>query len=207
LGLPVSFAFHVSNVILGNEFDGSGKPLPGSPATVERLTATLINTSDPSLPNMCLRPWRTFTMSSESDLTVAANKSAILEYCAAIDTLQNTAPLDALAAPSYVSHFPGMPPMDRDATKQYGDAFYAACPGLRHSVDEVVADGDVVAVRLTARGTHTQPFGPIQPAGRSFELPLVNWYRLKDGRLVEQRVSFDSMSFLQQIGAMPAPGQ
>jgi predicted ester cyclase len=146
-------------------------------------------------------------MSSEPSLTVAANKSAILEYCAAIDTLQNTGPLDALAAPSYVSYFPGMPPMDRDATKEYGDAFYAACPGLRHSIDEVVADGDVVAVRLTARGTHTQPFGPIQPAGRSFELPMVNWYRLKNGKLVEQRVSFDSMGFLQQIGAMPAPGQ
>jgi hypothetical protein len=36
---------------------------------------------------------------------------------------------------------------------------------------------------------------------------MVNWYRLKNGKLVEQRVSFDSMGFLQQIGAMPAPGQ
>jgi predicted ester cyclase len=133
------------------------------------------------------------------------NKSTIRAYCAAIDAAQNTDALNALASVAYRSHFPGMPPMDRAATQQYGNAFYVACPGLRHTIDEIIGDGEVVAVRLTARGTHTRPFGPIQPLNRTFELPFINWYRFDHAKVIEQRVSFDSMSFLQQIGALPTP--
>jgi hypothetical protein len=39
---------------------------------------------------------------------------------------------------------------------------------------------------------------------RTIELPFINWYRFDHGKVVEQRVSFDSMSFLQQIGALPS---
>jgi predicted ester cyclase len=139
-----------------------------------------------------------------------AGKSAIREFFAAIDKAQSMSPLDALAAPSYVAHFPGAPPMDRDGTKAYGDVFFAACPGLRHSVDDIIAEGNNVAARLTIRGAHTRPFvtpaGPIPPVGRSFELHVMNWYRFEHGKLVEQRVAFDMLGFLQQIGAMPGPG-
>ena len=143
-------------------------------------------------------------------MNMEANKSAIREFFAAIDKAQGMAPLDAFAAPAYVAHFPGAPPMNCAGTKAYGDAFFAACPGLRHSVDDVIAEGDTVAARLTISGTHTQPFvtpdGPIPPAGRSFVLPVMNWYRFAHGKLVEQRVAFDMMGFLQQIGAMPGSG-
>jgi len=140
-------------------------------------------------------------------MSTEGNKSAVREFFAAIDHVQSMAPLDGVAAPSYVAHFPGAPPMNREATKGYGDVFFAACPGLRHTVDDIVGEGNTVAARLTIRGTHTQPFqtpaGPIPPQGRAFELPVINWYRFEQGKLVEQRVAFDMMGFLQQIGAMP----
>jgi predicted ester cyclase len=141
-------------------------------------------------------------------MSTDANKAAIKGFFAAIDRAQSMAPLGEVAGPSYVSHFPGTPPMNLEATKGYGDVFFAACPGLRHSVESIVAEGNEVAARLTIRGTHTQPFqtpaGPIPPQGRAFELAVMNWYRFENGKLAEQRVAFDMMGFLQQIGAMPA---
>ena len=140
-------------------------------------------------------------------MNVEANKAAVREFFTAIDQAQSMAPLDRFVAPSYVSHFPGAPPMNLEGTKGYGDAFFAACPGLRHSVGPIIGEGDEVAAQLVIRGTHTRPFqtpaGPIPPAGRSFELHVMNWYRFAQGKLVEQRVAFDMMGFLQQIGAMP----
>ena len=71
-------------------------------------------------------------MSSPSRPDTEGNKSTIRAYCAAIGAAQNTDALNELASVAYRSHFPGMPPMDREATQQYGNPFCAACPGLRH---------------------------------------------------------------------------
>lgn len=140
-------------------------------------------------------------------MSTEANKAAVRGFFAAIDRVQSMAPLDDIAASSYVAMFPGAPPMDREGTKNYGNGFFAACPGLRHEVHDLIAEGDRVAARITIRGTHTQPFvtpgGAIPPRGKVFELSVLNQYRFVDGKLVEHRASFDMLGFLQQIGAMP----
>jgi predicted ester cyclase len=142
-------------------------------------------------------------------MTPESYKSAIRDFFAAIDRAQNLSPLDAFAAPSFKGYFPGAPGMNHDGTKAYANAFYAACPGLRHSVEDVIVDGDAAAVRLTVRGTHTKPFmtpsGTIPPQGRAFELSSINVYRFANGKAVEQHTAFDMLGFLQQIGAMPGP--
>ena len=51
------------------------------------------------------------------------------------------------------------------------------------------------------------PGGAIPPQGRSFELHSLNWYRFQGGKVVEHWVAFDMMNFMQQIGAMPGPGE
>lgn len=88
-------------------------------------------------------------------------------------------------------------------------AFFSACPGLRHSVEELLAEGNGVAARLTIRGRHTRPFltptGAIPPSGKSFELPVLNRYHFDDGKVVEHHSAFDMLGFLQQIGAMQGP--
>lgn len=136
-----------------------------------------------------------------------SNKAAVQAFFSAIDSAQSMAPLDSFASPSYTSHFPGASGMDRTATKGFGDSFFQACPGLRHSVEELIAEGDHVAARLRIRGTHTQPLvtpmGLIPPSAKMFELEVMNLYRFENGKVVEHRSIFDMLTFLQQIGAMP----
>jgi predicted ester cyclase len=137
------------------------------------------------------------------------NKATVRAVFAALDDAQSMNPLEEVVAVDYLGYFPGTPPLDITGMKALGNSFYAACPGLAHSLDELVAEGDTVAARLTIRGTHTQPFqtpaGAIPPQGRPFTIDAMNFYRFRDGTLVEHRASFDMMSFLQQIGAIPAP--
>jgi len=144
-------------------------------------------------------------------MSTEANKAAVRGFFAAIDAAQSMAPLDGFVAPSYVAYFPGTPPLDRDGTKGYGNVFFAACPGMRHTVEQVIGEGDQVAARLNISGSVTKPFvtpnGTIPPNGQPFDLPVMNWYRFEQGKMVEQRIAFDMMGFLQQIGAMPGPGR
>jgi predicted ester cyclase len=71
-----------------------------------------------------------------------------------------------------------------------------------------VAEGDLVAVRITARGRHTgAPFPPgIAAAGRAIEWREQHIFRIEDGRIVEHWGVFDTLAILQQLGAMPTPG-
>lgn len=140
-------------------------------------------------------------------MSIDANKNAVRAYFSAIDRAQNMAPLADYAGSSYVAHFPGTPAMNLEGTQGYGNGFFAACPGLRHTIESLIAEGNEVAANLTIRGKHTQPFqtpaGPIPAQNRPWELKVINWFRFENGKVAEQRVSFDMMGFLQQIGAMP----
>ena len=117
----------------------------------------------------------------------------------------NTAVADDLLTDDYRLHAPGVPvPLDRETTKQvvrmYGNSF----PDLKHTVDEVIADGDNVAVRWTVRGTHRSEFQGIAATGNSITLSGLTLHHVTDRRLRETWLVYDNMELLQQIGAVPA---
>jgi len=117
----------------------------------------------------------------------------------------NTAVADDLLTDDYRLHAPGVPvALDGETTKQvvrmYGNSF----PDLKHTVDEVIADGDNVAVRWTVRGTHRSEFQGIAATGNSITLSGLTVHHVTDRRLRETWLVYDNMELLQQIGAVPA---
>ena len=117
----------------------------------------------------------------------------------------NTAVADDLLTDDYRLHAPGVPvALDGETTKQvvrmYGNSF----PDLKHTVDEVIADGDNVAVRWTVRGTHRGEFQGIAATGNSITLSGLTVHHVTDRRLRETWLVYDNMELLQQIGAVPA---
>jgi steroid delta-isomerase-like uncharacterized protein len=70
-------------------------------------------------------------------------------------------------------------------------------------VEDMVAEGDRVAVRLTARATQTGEFMGLPPSGKSYEIGEIHWFRLRDGRIVEHWHQADLLGMLRQLGAMP----
>ena len=114
---------------------------------------------------------------------------------------------DELCTPDYLSHFPGSPqPQDRETRKQTSRMFYAAVPDLKHTLEEAIAEGDKVAFRGTARGTHTEAFRDLPPTGNRVLFTGMRFYRLVGGKIAEEWASFDSLTLMQQLGAIPASG-
>ena len=54
------------------------------------------------------------------------------------------------------------------------------------------------------RGTNTGPLGDIPPSGKPIEMTIMQFMRIEDGRIAEEWESFNMLSLLQQIGALPA---
>ena len=90
-----------------------------------------------------------------------------------------------------------------EAMKAFVPAYRAAFPDARSTVEGQVAEGDTVATRWRARGTHQGALGPIAPTGRAFELDGVTVERIARGKIAEVWVARDELGLLRQLGALP----
>lgn len=75
---------------------------------------------------------------------------------------------------------------DKDAALRTFEELLAAFPDSEHVIEDLLADGDRVAVRLRATGTHRGSFRGRPPSGRRVEMVSTAIYRVREGRLVER---------------------
>jgi predicted ester cyclase len=83
--------------------------------------------------------------------------------------------------------------------------FIGALPDLHAAEQDVVAEGDTVAVRFVVEATHEGNLLGIEPTGRRVRWDAVDVYRLKDGRIVEEWAADDALAILHQVGAYTPP--
>lgn len=81
-----------------------------------------------------------------------------------------------------------------------------AFPDFRMTVEDVLADGDLVAYRATVTGTHRGELLGMRPTGRGFRVQHMHFLRLRDGRASEHWACRDDLGMLQQLRLLPAPG-
>jgi predicted ester cyclase len=80
---------------------------------------------------------------------------------------------------------------------------YSATPNLSHTIEDMLAEGDRVAVRLTARGTHTGEFMGIPPTGKQVTVTGTVICRIAEGKIQEDWFNSDALGLLQQLGVIP----
>lgn len=114
----------------------------------------------------------------------------------------NLAAIDELFAPDFVEHQAGIGP-GRDGVKGSIQTLRTAFPDLHLTLENVVADGDIVWARLSATGTHEGPFMGLPGTGRPVRVDVIDIVRVADGRLVEHWGVADRLSLAQQIGLVP----
>jgi steroid delta-isomerase-like uncharacterized protein len=113
---------------------------------------------------------------------------------------------DELLADDYMLHFPGMPgPVDREEHKGLVTMFRTAFPDWTERVEDVITDGDRVAIRVTGRGTHRGDFQGISATGRVVTASGIGIARIADGKIAEAWAAYDALGLVQQLGALPAP--
>jgi steroid delta-isomerase-like uncharacterized protein len=94
----------------------------------------------------------------------------------------------------------------RAAFGQVMGAFRSAFPGFQTSIEDMVAEGDRVAVRHTHYATHTGAFAGVPPTGRQIAVPGIEVLRVRDGQIAEFWHQDDFLGMLQQLGVAPAVG-
>jgi len=139
-------------------------------------------------------------------MSTETNKALYRRWFEEVVTGRNVALADELLADDYVMHFPGMPgPLDREGHKQLLAMFHTAFPDWRERVDMVIAEGDLVVIRVTGTGTHEQPFQGIPPTHQRVQATGVGIGRIAGGKIAESWAEYDALGMMQQLGAIPAP--
>jgi steroid delta-isomerase-like uncharacterized protein len=142
-------------------------------------------------------------------MSEAENRKLFQRYFDVVANEGNLDVADEIFASDYQHHDPANPdprpvvgPQGvRDHLTSLRDAF----PDLIFDIDDMVADGDQIIVRWTARGTNTGDYFGMPATGKSIEITGMNTWRTRDGQAIEGWVNRDDMGLLQQLGVVPAP--
>jgi steroid delta-isomerase-like uncharacterized protein len=81
----------------------------------------------------------------------------------------------------------------------------AAFHGLHVTIDDIMADGDKVTARFTARGTHNGEFMGVPPTGKAITMTGIEIFRIREGRIAELWGEVNLMGLMQQLGILPGP--
>jgi predicted ester cyclase len=107
----------------------------------------------------------------------------------------------------------GRPVAGREYFRAALEDLFRAIPDWRVEIDELVAEGDTVAVRYRASGTHTGvtnygmnmlPAGQPPTRKRFAGYRHIHIYKLRDGKLVDHYPARDDLGLLRQLGLLPA---
>jgi steroid delta-isomerase-like uncharacterized protein len=121
---------------------------------------------------------------------------------AALLEARDPAVVDDFFAADFVSHNnpPGFPP-GVEGVKRFFATFRDAFPDVSVQIDEIVADGDRVAVATTFTGTHEGELMGVAPTGRRVSVTGIDIVRVTGGKIVEHRGLTDIVGLMRQLTA------
>lgn len=109
----------------------------------------------------------------------------------------------ARATPTSTFHGWAPEPLDPHGYKEFMSALLAAFPDSRFVVDDVIAEGEKVAVRHRLLGTHQAEFQGVPATGKNVETNAVVIFQIENGMITEAWLNADIMGMMQQIGVVP----
>ncbi len=140
-------------------------------------------------------------MSIEDNKELARRLTNLLDH-------DDAGKIKEILSPDFVSHFTGLPyALDREQYIKVNHSAKLAFNDLSRSVEDVVAEEDKVALRITARGTHTGMYQGFHGTGKITKITGIAIRRILDGEIVEEWVITDQLGLLQQIGILKLPSQ
>ncbi len=112
--------------------------------------------------------------------------------------------IDELVAPDCVEHQRGNHP-GAEGAKEVAQTLHRWMSDFSITIEDLIADGDMVWTRNRARGVNTGSVMGNPPTGRSVEVDVIDIGRFENGQLVEHWGIADQLGMMLQIGAMPGP--
>jgi steroid delta-isomerase-like uncharacterized protein len=139
-------------------------------------------------------------------MTTADNKALVRRFIDEIFVEGRKESVDELLDDAFVAHTWPSTGNPKSDLKGAIDRTTKGLAGTSFTIEDLIAEDDRVAVRLTAAATHVGELMGMPPSGKRYEIGEIHIFRIRDGKVAEHWHQFDQMKMLQQLGAMPAPG-
>jgi steroid delta-isomerase-like uncharacterized protein len=132
------------------------------------------------------------------------NKQHIRRAVEEIYNRGNLSVVDELAASDLLIHTSSNEIRGRDGAKQYVSVLRSAFPDIHFTIDDQIAEGDMVVTRWTARGTHKGEFQGIPATGKAIRITGSDIDRIVNDKTVECWAQLDELGLMQQLGVAGA---
>jgi len=140
-------------------------------------------------------------------VSIEENKAVIRQWLEEGWSKGNLGLADTLIDANFVVHGAGgqAVPSGPQGVKELVAAWRTGFPDGEMSIDDLLADGDKVIVRMTWRGTHSGDFYGVRPTGKRVAVTSIGIDRVADGKIVEGWGEVDMLSMYEQLGAITPP--
>lgn len=107
----------------------------------------------------------------------------------------------SLVAPTFVRHDPNIAgfPEGPEGLLLLRQIYLEAFPDFQVTVEDLIAEPDKAAVRLTIRGTHRGEFMGLPASGRQFAMDGIDIFHLENGQITESWTTWDTLGLIQQL--------
>jgi len=137
-------------------------------------------------------------------MSLEENKAIVRRLFEAFNK-HNLALLDELIAPDYVDHPRQLRGLE--SYKQHLTMFYKSFPDTHETIEEIIAEGDKVWIRVKGTGTHAGEYRGLAPTGKKTTWEALIIWRIVDRKIVEMlAVVADELNFLKQLGVIEYKG-
>jgi len=136
-------------------------------------------------------------------MSLEENKTIVRRLFEAFNK-QDLALLDELIAPDYVDHPRQLRGLE--SYKQHLTMFYKSFPDSHETIEDIIAEGDKVWIRVKGTGTHTGEYRGLAPTGKKITWEAVDIWRIVDGKVVELWYAVVELDFYKQLGVIEYKG-
>ena len=138
-------------------------------------------------------------------MSLEENKAVARRFIEEIFVKGDAEAVDELASPDFTPHSwqsvkPGL-----DDLKQAVKRVSAGLSDVSMKIEDMIAEGDKVAVRLSAHGVHQGEFMGLPPSGKAYTISETHIFRIEDGKVTEHWRDADMLGLMTQLGAIQMP--
>lgn len=139
-------------------------------------------------------------------MSTEENKAIVRRFFEEGPSKGNLSAADELLSTNFAIHVPLPASPGVEGINEVITACRAAFEHLNVTVEDMIAEGDTVAARFTARGVHKGSFMGLPATGKLITMTGIEIFRIKDGKIIELWGEANLLGLMQQLGVVSAPG-
>jgi steroid delta-isomerase-like uncharacterized protein len=136
-------------------------------------------------------------------MTTEANKAVVRRFIKEIFEEGQVEAVNELVDPDFVRHAEPAGDTDREGLRAAMDRVSRGLADTAFTIEDMIAEDDRVAVRVTASARQVGEFMGIPPSGRSYTIGEIHIFRIRDGKIAEHWHQADFLGMMRQLGALP----